>query len=320
MQVMSRRNILRLVAAGSAGLCMAPRTVWSISTAKSLIQSVQVGCCTYSFRPLGVNDFITPPTRLLGLDGILDGMRMLGFEECELWTHQVEPQGLAEQALRRWRFTTPDSFFHEIRRKFDVAGISISAYNPPFFKGMSDAEIERTFQMTQALGVMTINASGNVSMAQRVDTFAQKYQIKVGFHGHDVTWDPDEFSTAETFERAMKDASEYIGVNLDIGHFVAAGGDPVEFIRTYHERITGLHIKDRKKNHGADVPFGQGDTPIVEVLRLLRDKQWKIPANIEYEYGPKPELDTLTELRKCYEYCREALMTDAPAVPRPVAV
>jgi len=155
------------------------------------------------------------------------------------------------------------------------------------------------------LGVKYITSSGNVSMAPRVDPLAQKYKIMVGFHGHDST-DPDEFSTPDTFARAMKGASPYIGVNLDIGHFVAAGGDPVAYITEHHAKIVTLHLKDRKKNHGDNLPFGQGDTPIGPVLRLLRDKGWKIPANIEYEYG-KPGMDTIVEMKKCYAYCRKQL-------------
>ena len=176
-----------------------------------------------------------------------------------------------------------------------------------FRKGITDQEIERGFQAAQALGVKYITSSSNVSVAPRVDKYAQKYKIMVGFHGHDDTSDPDEFSTPETFARAMKGASAYIGVNLDIGHFVAAGGDPVAYIREHHQKIVTLHIKDRKKNHGDNLPFGQGDTPIVEVLRLLRDNKWKIPANIEYEYGEGANLDTVAEVKKCYEYCKQAL-------------
>ena len=155
------------------------------------------------------------------------------------------------------------------------------------------------------MGVKYITSSANVSVAPRVDKYAQKYKIMVGFHGHDST-NPDEFSTAETFARAMKGASPYIGVNLDIGHFVAAGGDPVAYIREHHAKIVTLHIKDRKKNHGDNLPFGQGDTPIVAVLQLLRDNHWKIPANIEYEYGT-PGMDTIVEMKKCFAYCKKAL-------------
>lgn len=162
--------------------------------------------------------------------------------------------------------------------------------------------------MAEALGVKYITASANVSVAPRVDKYAQKYKIMVGFHGHDQTSNPDEFSTPETFARAMQGASPYIGVNLDIGHFTAAGGDPVAYIREHHDKIVALHLKDRKKNHGANLPFGQGDTPIVAVLQLLRDKGWKIPANIEYEYGEEIKgLDTVAEVKKCFEYCRKAL-------------
>jgi sugar phosphate isomerase/epimerase len=320
MASISRRDAGKLLLAGSAGFLATPRKARGVDYINSVVSGVQIGSCTYSFRPLGLDGSLTSPFRLLTLDGILDGFQLVGLGECELWTSQVEPQGLNEQALNNWRFTMPPSYFHEVRQKFDRAGVLISAYSPLFPKGMSDAEIERAFQMTQALGVKTINSTANVSMAPRVDQFAQKFEIKVGFHNHDQSWDPDEFSTAETFERAMKGASKYIGVNLDIGHFVAAGGDPVEFIREHHDRITTLHIKDRKKNHGPNMPFGHGDTPIVAVLRLLRDNQWRIPANIEYEYGPRPDLDTVVEMKKCYAYCREALLTDTPNGPSPVEI
>jgi len=102
----------------------------------------------------------------------------------------------------------------------------------------------------------------------------------------------------------MAGRSEYINVNLDIGHFFAAGYDPVDFINKHHDRIVTLHIKDRKSNHGPNVPFGQGETPIKPVLQLLETKKYKIPANIEYEYEGA---DTVAEVRKCLDYCKAAL-------------
>ena len=124
----------------------------------------------------------------------------------------------------------------------------------------------------------------------------------VGFHGHDQTSNPDEVSTEDTF-KAVFAAGGFLGANLDIGHYTSANGDAVAFIKAYHARITNLHVKDRKRDHGPNAPFGQGDTPIKAVLQLLRDQKWAIPSNIEFEY----EGDPLVEVPKCLQFCREAL-------------
>ncbi len=293
MGQISRRDAGKLLVAGSAGLWAASRNGWSVAYIDSVVNGVQIGAQSYSFRDRD-------------LDACIEAFVTVGLGECELVDSHVTPK-LEGEALTKWWLSAPASHFHQIRAKFDQAGVRLYAFTYAFRKGITDPEIECGFRAAQALGVKYITSSSNVSVAPRVDKYAQKYKIMVGFHGHDQTSDPDEFSTPETFARAMQGASPYIGVNLDIGHFVAAGGDPVAYIREHHQKIVALHLKDRKKNHGDNLPFGQGETPIVEVLRLLRDNNWKIPANIEYEYGEAPKFDTIAEVTKCYDYCRKAL-------------
>jgi sugar phosphate isomerase/epimerase len=296
MRLISRRDAGKLLVVGSTGLWAASRTAWGATYIISVVRGVQIGAQSYSFRDRD-------------LDGCIEAFKTVGLGECELFNGHVEPK-LKEEELRKWWLSAPASHFHEVRTKFDNAGVKLYAFTYAFRKGFTDAEIECGFKAAQALGVKYITSSSNVSMAPRVDKYAQKYKIMVGFHGHDQTSNPDEFSTPDTFARAMKGASPYIGINLDIGHFVAANGDPVAYIREHHDKIVTLHIKDRKKDHGTNLPFGQGDTPIAEVLRLLRDNRWKIPANIEYEYGEEiPGLDTIAEVKKCYAYCKKALET-----------
>ena len=295
MTPISRRNAAKLMLAGSAGVIVSSKPLKAAGRINSVIKGVQIGAQSYSFRDRP-------------LAACIEGFKTVGLGECELTEDHIEPRQQSPEEARRWRLEAPLSTFAAVRRQFDDAGILLYAFTYQFRKGIGDAEIERGFQMAQALGVKYITSSANVSVAPRVDAFAKKYKITVGFHGHDDTADPDEFSTPDTFARAMRGASPYIGVNLDIGHFTAAGGDPVAYIREHHSRIVTLHVKDRKKNHGPNMPFGEGDTPIVQVLRELRDNRWKIPANIEYEYG-KPGMDTIAEIKKCYAYCKRALET-----------
>ena len=257
----------------------------------SKVHGVQLGVQSYSFRDRSLDDAIK-------------AMVEIGLGECELFDGHVEPQHLSREELRKWRTTVSMDHFHQIRKKFDDAGILLYAYNYSFRDDYSDEEIACGFEMAKALGVGIITASSTLSVVDRVDREAQKAKIKVGFHGHDDTRNPNEFSTPQSFEKAMAGRSRYINVNLDIGHFFAAGFDPVDFINQHHDRIVTLHIKDRKSNHGPNMPFGQGETPIKPVLQLLEEKKYPIPANIEYEYEGA---DTVVEVRKCLEYCKAAL-------------
>jgi len=250
-----------------------------------------IGSQTYSFRDL--------PT----LDARIDAMKQIGLGYAELTVSDIAPKD--KQALQVWRASPPVDEIHAVRKKFDDAGIEIYSYNDSFRDEFTDEEIDRGFQVAQLLGVTRITASSNVDVSARVDKYAKQYRIVVGFHNHD-SMKPNEFSTPDDWKTAMAGRSKYIGINLDIGHFTAANFDPVGFIAEHHASIVTLHIKDRKKNHGPNMPFGEGDTDIKGVLQLLKTKHYPIPAMIEYEYG-KPGLDTITEVRKCFDYCKAAL-------------
>jgi sugar phosphate isomerase/epimerase len=261
----------------------------------STIRGVQLGAQTYSFRNLP-------------LDGMIQAMVEVGLGDCEVYSPHVEPRvggEVTREALRKWRLTVPLEVMKTARKKFDDAGIRVSAYNLSFNDSFTDEEIDRGFQLSKAFGVNVITASSTLSTAPRLVSGAEKYQMTVAFHGHADVNDPNQFSKPESFAKAMA-MSKRFAVNLDIGHFVAAGYDPLEYIRANHDKILILHLKDRKKNdQKANLPWGQGDTPIKQVLQLLRDKKWPIKAFIEYEYQGQD--GAVTEVKKCFQYCQDAL-------------
>jgi sugar phosphate isomerase/epimerase len=224
-----------------------------------------------------------------------------------LWQGHLEPQNLERQALRKWRLETPLSVYKEAGQKLKNAGIHLSAYNYSFKKDMTDEELERGFHMAKALGTRVITASSNPSIAQKIDSQAKKFKIRVGMHNHAQGGRPDEFDGPKEFAQAMEGASPFICINLDIGHFVAAGFDPVEYLDKHHARIVTLHIKDRQKGLGPQSPtvkFGTGGTPIKEVLQLLKTKKYRIPANIEHEIKGQAAIEGV---RESLEYCKRAL-------------
>lgn len=210
----------------------------------------------------------------------------------------------AREDLREWRIATPMDHFQGIRKKLDNAGIKVVAYTINYRDDFTDDEIAKTFEQAKALSAQTIATSTQLSMLPRLAPMAEKYKMNVSVHGHANVKDPNEFSSAETFQKAM-DTSKFFRVNLDIGHYTAANFDPVAYIQEHHQHITHLHIKDRKKDNGANLPFGEGDTPIKQVLTLLRDKKWAIPALVEYEY--RGTGSSVEEVKKCMDYMRQAL-------------
>lgn len=325
----SRRDLAKVLLVGAPAYAAWARI-------NSSFDGVRLGVCTYSFRemPRVNGDAIGP---------VIDALKEVQGGIVELFSPQVEPENVAlsklmhdanspgpdgkiptmqemsakyraamrgpenqkyREDLRHWRLTTPASYFKQVRKRFDDAGIDVFAYTLNFSKDFTDEELDKCFEQAKALKVDAIASSTQVSMLPRLKPLAEKHKILVALHGHSDTKHPDEFSSPETFQRAL-DMSEWFRVNLDIGHFYAGGFDPMAYINEHHDRITHLHIKDRKKDNGPNAPFGEGDTPIKQVLTLLKEKKYKIPALVEYEY--KGQGTPVEEVKKCLAYMKSAV-------------
>jgi sugar phosphate isomerase/epimerase len=267
----------------------------------SVVDGVRLGVQTYSFRDLAR----TPDGDAIG--PVIAAMRSCGLTECELWAEHVEPNapGQTRDDLRRFRVETPLDRFRAIGKAFAAAGITVYAYNYSFRRDFNDAEIDRGFDIARALGASIITASTTLAVAKRVVPFAEKHGMDVAMHGHSNLNDPNQFATPASFAAAVR-MSPRFKINLDIGHFTAAGFDPVAYIREHHRSITNLHIKDMKRGiPDSYQPWGEGDTPMRDVLKLLKQERWPIRAYIEYEYPGAGS--PVEEVRKCLAFARQAL-------------
>jgi sugar phosphate isomerase/epimerase len=318
----TRREVGQIALATLAVPSLFPSRAEAQTLRDATINGVVVGSQTYSFRAIN-----NPATQIIA------AMRNIGLYSAELMSGDAENlAGLpgmpnfgeagrrggppltadqqaqmkaAQEAQQKWRMSTSPETWGRVRRMWNHAGIDVRFLTFNMGANVTDDQIEYGFQMAKGLGVRAITTSTTVAMTKRIAPFANKHRMIVAAHGHANIKDPNQISTEATFLECFA-ASKYIWANLDIGHYTATNGDPVAFIQKHHGRITNLHVKDRKNltNGGANTPFGQGDTPIREVLQLLKKSRWDIAANVEFEYTPN---DPLAEMPKCLQFIKDAL-------------
>ena len=278
----------------------------------SKVNGVQIGLnVPYSFG-----------NNLMSADEVLTRCVDLGVGALELRTQPIElylgaplppvrPRGavvvsseaaVEAEKLQQWRLALPMDRVREFRKKYEDAGLLIEIVKVDGLLTMNEPSLDYAFTLAKALGGHAISTeiSNSEDNIKRVGQFADKHAMMVGYHGHAST-------TPADWERAFSFA-KHNGANLDLGHFVAGNNvSPVEFIKRQHERITHIHVKDRKMHEGPNKPFGEGDTPIVEVLRLIRDNRWPIQATIEFEYPVPAGSTRMAEIARAVKYCRDAL-------------
>jgi sugar phosphate isomerase/epimerase len=288
----SRRDFLKITAASI------PLTAFAAEI-NSVVSGVRLGAITYSFRQMprtaGASDAV---------DVMIKSCTECGIGEIELFSPDLEPSRLPREEIRKWRLSTPIDHFKAVKKQFNDAGISLFAYTVNFRDDYTDEELDNAFEQAKALGVNIIAASTQLTVAKRLVPFMEKHKMNVAVHGHSNIQDPNEFATPESFAKALA-MSKYFRINLDIGHFTAANYDAVQFIEQNHSNITHLHLKDRQKNQGMNMPWGEGDTPIKPVLTLLKDKKYPIRAFIEYEH--RGTGTPVEEVKKCMQYMKLAL-------------
>ena len=246
---------------------------------------VQVGVITYSYRSM--------PDK--SAEAVLKQVVDSGINSIELMGDVVEKY--AGSSLEK---------VADLRKMYADAGVGIHIvkFGNIGDKNCTDERIAYYFNVAKALGAKAITREISEEAAKRVGPMADQHGVKVAFHNHTQI-------NATTYDGPILSYGKNLAINLDIGHYVAANDDCVlAVIKKYHDRIFSLHLKDRKRkaNKGTNMPFGQGDTPIIEALQLLKKNKWRIYADIELEYPVPQGSDAVQEVAKCVQYCKQALI------------
>ena len=218
-----------------------------------------------------------------------------------------EHGGEHNQKVATWRINAPMAKFEKLRKMYNDAGVTIYAYKPRAFeKDNTDAEIDYGLRAAKALGAthVTLEHPSNDAHTLRLGNIAKKQKIRIAYHGH-------EQQTPTFWDTALKQ-SKYNMLNLDLGHYIAAGNEnPSDLLRQHNKRISSMHLKDRQTpaNGKENLLWGKGDTPIGQILRLMSKKRYSFPATIELEYKIPEGSDAVKEVTRCLEFCRQQLKT-----------
>ena len=314
----SRREFNAKALSGLALSAASVEGLWAAKT-ESTVRGVKLGLITGTLNPLP-----SVPGKD-SIDVIIDECLQVGAANIELVNvggdtgPQVVNGGRFGQApdkttpeylktreeQRQWRINLPLDRFRQVRQKFEAAGLNLFSYVWTVADDYTDAELDAVFKQLQALGVkLFCTNQTRVAIGAKIAPFSEKYGISAAWHPHSNVQDPNEVATPESMEKLLA-MSKAFRINLDIGHFTAGNNDAVAFLKKHHDRITHLHIKDRKRDNGPNVQLGTGDTPIVECLKLIRDNKWPIYAILEREYrGPGTPVE---EAKWQMDYMKKAL-------------
>jgi sugar phosphate isomerase/epimerase len=187
----------------------------------------------------------------------------------------------------------------QTRRAFADAGLAICgldtscAFADPAAWAKNLDEGRRALDLAAALGAPTIRVfGGNISdesaraeTAKRVasalvelgDYAAQMGEMKVVLETHDA------FSTGAQAAEALRQVMHpCVGVLWDLHHPFRHGEAPEETFAAIGPYVEQAHVKDSKPD-GTYCLLGEGDIPILEMLRLLQSGGYDGWINVEWE-------------------------------------
>jgi len=320
---LSRRNFLGTTATAAAALSIAPITFSCSGDSGSTFGGVPIGVITYSWRsmPSTAEDILK-----YCIEGNITSLELMGNvaeeyagipampprpgrgieqteEEREAY---MKARQEAAEKQKAWRLSVSMDRYKELGKMFKDAGINVHTvkFAPARW---SDEEIDYAFKAAKTIGAKAITNEIGDEACRKLGKFAEKHGMIAAYHNHAQPGQPG-FNFDEFLAHSPANM-----LNLDVGHyFGATGKHPNELIERLHDRIYSIHLKDKtgKDSTPANTnrPWGEGETPLADILNLVKEKKWPIYADIELEYQIPEGSDAQKEIIKCIEYCKNILV------------
>ena len=203
-----------------------------------------------------------------------------------------------------WAKGTPEEC-KAAAQKFKDAGLTVTGcgvINLP----NEEETVRRAFENAQAVGLPTMICKPAHDAFPLIEKFVKQYDLRLAVHNHGPG--DSEYPSPLDAWKAVQPYDKRIGLCIDVGHSFRAGTDPAQAIRTCHERLYDVHLKDSAAEAGAtkDIPMevGMGRMDIKGILAALIEVKYSHIVAFEYEKGGA---DPVAGLLESVEYVRLVL-------------
>ena len=231
--IMTRRSFMGIMAAAPLAAAVAPS------------KSIPVGLELYSVREALTKDLM----------GTVRGVAKMGYQCVEFYSPYHD-----------W---TAD-YAHQVRAELDRLGIHCYSTHNGLESFISEG-IGKSIELNKILGARYVVCAHPGEVAgldgwKRVAEILNKANetmkgqgLRAGYHNHDAEWKPIDGKRPMEILAAATDKS--IILQLDVGTCMAAGADPVAWIKSNPGRIRSIHVKDWSPQKEYRVLTGEGSTP-----------------------------------------------------------
>jgi sugar phosphate isomerase/epimerase len=203
----------------------------------------------------------------------------------------------------------------EIKSMMDDLGLrSYSTHNNNLACFVPGDAMSKAIELNQVLGsqLMVVASASGVKGVEGWKEFCGKMSTAVdllkphgltaGFHNHQTEWAPLD-GTMRTMDVIAANTPPEFVLQLDVGTCVAAGADPVAWIKANPGRIKTIHLKDWAPGSDADgkgyrVLFGEGVCPWKEIIAAEESVGGVEHYLMEQEGSRYPEFETV---QRCLE-------------------
>lgn len=199
-----------------------------------------------------------------------------------------------------------ERFFRQIAATHSAVGAEYVVHLPPMFRDEKSGELTDERTLTGAAWDLYIANANRLGRIMKDD-----YGLQMVLHPHGDS----HIETRADIDRIFQETDPaYVGFCLDTGHIVYGGGDNVDLITTYPDRISYVHIKAMDPTlvaqaHDEDWPFVKAVKAGCSVAPPAGEPD--MPSVIE----------ALADLDKpLYVICEQDMYGCDPSYPKPNAI